>query len=406
MRSSSERAQRASRTEAALLEKIEELSFLRTLNDCLAAAADFASACQALVTLTWEELRADTVAYVSVDPQRRVCRLEAMRPARRAEAPSEFALDAAPFPVLLAAAEPLVLDAPAWLDPGGSAGKPAAQLGVLVSSPTLVRGATTGLLLAFYGQGPVTSLEEDRRILALVAASAALALDAARSQAREEFLATLRHDINNPVNVALGYTEMMIDRLRAAGEHETLALSASVLESLKVVADLVSNYLHMAAIDRGVPWLARETFDLGALAAEIVARFQPSALEKGVTITCHGACPAACADRRQLGRVITNLVSNAVKYVPGPGRVEVRLAAEATGVTLAVRDTGYGIPADDLPAVFGKYARFHRDRGIPGTGLGLYISRAIVEAHGGTITVASVVGQGSTFTIRLPHRPG
>jgi signal transduction histidine kinase len=403
MRSSSEGpiAGAASPAETALLEKIEELSFLRALNDRLADAGDFASACRALVELVWEEYRADTVAYVSLDAARGLWRLEALAPERAAGAePVEFALDAAPFPALRAASEPMVLDAPAWLAGAGTADRQ----GVFVSAPTQVRGATTGLLIAFYAGGAVATLEEDRRVLALVATAAALALDAARSQAREEFLATLRHDINNPVNVALGYTEMIMDRLRAVGDRETLALSASVRESLRVVADLVSNYLHMAAIDRGVPVLVPETLDLHALAAEVVARFRLSAAEQRLALACEGEAALVWADRRQLGRVITNLVSNAVKYTPGPGRVDVRVAADTDGTCLTVADTGYGIAADDLPAVCGKYARFHRDREIPGTGLGLYISRAIVAAHTGTLTVASTPGHGSTFTVRLPRR--
>ena len=357
-----------------------------------------------LVDLVWEERRANVVGYVAVDPHRRVGRLEALAPAPVNGGPAgDLALDAPPFPALLAAAEPVVLlEAPAWLRPVGQPmGAP--MRGVVVSAPTRVRDTTTGVLLAFYGRGPVADLEEDRRVLALIAASAALALDAARSQAREEVLATLRHDINNPVHAALGYTEMILDRLRAGGDGETLALAASVLDSLKVVADLVSNYLHMAAIDRGVPALHHERLDLGTLAAEIVERFRPSAVEKQVRIVCRGHCPTASADRRQLGRVITNLVSNAVKYTPGPGQVEVRVGEDEAGAMLEVADTGYGLAPDELPLVFTKYARFHRERGLPGTGLGLYISRAIVEAHGGTITVTSIPGHGATFTVRLPR---
>jgi signal transduction histidine kinase len=216
-----------------------------------------------------------------------------------------------------------------------------------MSAPTQVRGTTTGLLLV-YVRGDAATIEEDRRLLAITTTSAALALDAARGEAREEFLATLRHDINNPVAVALGYTEMVVERLRAAGDEASATLAASVAELLKVVADLVSNYLHMAAIDRGAPWLHQ--------------------------------------------------------YTSGPGRVDVTTSSDGTTATLVVADTGYGLAAADLGRLFTKYARFHRDRGIPGTGLGLYISKAIVEAHGGTLTATSEVGRGSAFTLTLPRR--
>src|SRR6185436_18066738 len=147
---------------------------------------------------------------------------------------------------------------------------------------------------------------------------AALALDAARNEAREEFLATLRHDINNPVHVALGYMEMLADRLKHEGSAELLQLAGSVTESLKAVADLATNHLHMAAIDRGVAGIARERLDLGALTTEIVGRHQPSASEKGIALVHDGGgCALVRGDRRQLGRVLTNLVGNALKYTPG-----------------------------------------------------------------------------------------
>jgi signal transduction histidine kinase len=403
MRSSSEPAVRRS-AEAALLEKIEELSFLRLLNDRLARVPDFASACRALVDLVWEERRADAVAYVSVDAQRRLCRVEATAPARPGgDASGEFGFDTPPFSTLLGGPEPIALagtPAPAWL---GGGRRPLSD-GTLISAPTQVRGTTTGLLLV-YVRGDAATVDEDRRLLAIITTSAALALDAARGEAREEFLATLRHDINNPVAVALGYTEMIVERVRAAGDEESTTLAASAAELLKVIADLVSNYLHMAAIDRGAPWLHHEEIDLGALAAEIVEQLALSAAEKGITIACHGSCPSLWADRRQLGRVITNLVRNAVKYTPAPGRVDVAIASDAAGATLVVTDTGYGLAPGDLARLFIKYARFHRDKGIPGTGLGLYISKAIVEAHGGTLTAVSEVGRGSAFTLTLPRHP-
>ena len=97
-----------------------------------------------------------------------------------------------------------------------------------------------------------------------------------------------------------------------------------------------------------------------------------------------------------------NLVSNALKYTAGPGTVRVRLSHDTAGAILAVQDTGAGLSPADLGRLFTKHARFHRHLDIPGTGLGLYLSKAIVEAHGGRIEVQSTVGGGSTFTVRIP----
>lgn len=390
--------------ESALLEKLEELSLLRMLGDRLSGAPDFATACRVLVDLVNEEREADATAFVSVDAERGVCRLEAVAPARDdAVAGGELDLGAWPFQALRDRDEPVVLDGPPppWL---AAASAPLSRDGTILGAPLRVRGNTTGFLLV-RTRAEGARLEEDRRLLAIVATSAALAVEVARGGAREEFLAMLRHDINNPVAVALGYTQIIVERLQDAGDPdpEVRVLAGSVAELLKAIADLVANYLHMGAIDRGVPWLHYEDVALDTLVREVVERLRPAAAEKAIAIDVAASSQVVRADRRQLGRVFANLVGNAIKYAPGPGRVDVTLAGDAGEVAVAVADTGYGIPATALPRLFTRYARFHRDRGIPGTGLGLYLSKAIVEAHGGAIVVASEAGRGSTFTVRLPR---
>jgi signal transduction histidine kinase len=403
MRTSNESARPTARAVAAAhLARIEDLSFLRRLNERLTATPDFAAAVRTLVDLLHEELQAGAVAYVSVDPHRRAGRVEAVAPAgAEPGADATLALDGAPWAALLTSVEPTILPgsaAPPWLAAAGGAP------GMLLVAATRVRGVTTGLIVVWeVGAAEPPELGEHCRLLAIVATLAALALDVARNQLREEFLAALRHDISNPVDAALGYTEMIVDTLQAEQRTDLLVLASAAAESMKTVADLVSNYLSMAVIDHGSPWLAFDEIDLGVLAAEVVRRFRPFAAERQVAIKCQGHCPAVRADRRQLGRVIGNLVSNAIKYTPPGGRVDVAVAQEAEAAILRVRDTGYGVPPERLPELFGKYVRLHRDKGIPGTGLGLYISRAIVEAHGGSIGVESAPGVGSSFTVRLPN---
>ncbi|MEO7436928.1 MAG: ATP-binding protein [Candidatus Binatia bacterium] len=385
-------------TETELLQRIEEMSFLGAVNERLSRVPDFASACRALVELVWEERYADAVAFVVVDGPRRVCTVQTVVPASLdVEPTAEMSLEAQPFAAALSSNDPIVIrDVPPlpWM-PSPPEG------GALLAAPLPVRGHAIGVLLV-HTHGDAAALEDHRRILALVATSAALALDAARNEAREEFLATLRHDINNPVHVALGYMEMLGDRLRNEGSPELLALAGSVSESLKAVADLATNHLHMAAIDRGVAGIARERLDLGVLTTEVVGRHRPSASEKSITLVHDGATALVRGDRRQLGRVVTNLVGNALKYTPIGGRIDVEVASTPNDVVLRVRDTGYGVSPADLCRLFTKYGRFHRDRAIPGTGLGLYLSKAIVEAHGGSVTASSVLGLGSVFTVQLP----
>jgi len=386
-------------TETALLQRIEEMSFLGAVNERLARVPDFASACRALVELVWEERYADAVAFVVVDGPRRICTLQSVLPASLdLEPTAEMSVDREPFAAALAGSDPVVIrDVPPlpWMaSPGDDA--------ALIAAPLPVRGTAIGVLLV-HTRGDASTLEDHRRVLALVATSAALALDAARNEAREEFLATLRHDINNPVHVALGYMEMLADRLKAEGSPELLGLAGSVAESLKAVADLATNHLHMAAIDRGVAGIARERLDLGALTTEVVGRHLPSASEKNIMLVHESGSALVRGDRRQLGRVVTNLVGNALKYTPMGGRIDVEVASTGNDVLLRVRDTGYGVEPADVARLFTKYARFHRDRPIPGTGLGLYLSKAIVEAHGGSVSAISAPGRGSTFTVSLPR---
>jgi signal transduction histidine kinase len=185
------------------------------------------------------------------------------------------------------------------------------------------------------------------------------------------------------------------------------AAIAAAGESLKAVDDLVANYLHLAVIDRGGPALGFGDVDLSAMTAKVVERFRPAGQRKNVALTATTAGRVRVpGDRHQLLRVVTNLLDNAIKYTPGPGRIDVTIRADDPYGVIEVRDDGIGLSAQNMTALFRRHARFHDDPRIPGSGLGLYLSKAIVEAHGGTIQAVSAPGKGSTFTVRLPLEKG
>jgi signal transduction histidine kinase len=145
--------------------------------------------------------------------------------------------------------------------------------------------------------------------------------------------------------------------------------------------------------------------DLAGVARESVAAARPAAEAKGITLDFETDGPAPLhADGARLGQVVDNLVSNAIKFTPDGGRVSVHVALTDGDTVLEVRDSGIGIDPAEQRFLFDRFFRTAEanERAIPGTGLGLTVSKALVEAHGGSISVTSAAGQGTTFRVALP----
>jgi signal transduction histidine kinase len=171
--------------------------------------------------------------------------------------------------------------------------------------------------------------------------------------------------------------------------------------------ELVNDLLDASKLESGTLSLDLADVSLGDLIGELRETMMPLAREKGLALAVElpADLPPVRADRLKLRRVLVNLLSNAIKFTPRGGLVT--LTAEGAGagrLRVAVTDTGVGIPAEDLGRLFDKYeqARSRATRSEKGTGLGLYITKQIVELHGGEIHVASQVGRGSTFSFTLP----
>lgn len=375
-----------------------DLVYLGTLVGDLITAPDIARARSTMIERLAVATSARAVAIVSVDHARLRCRLDALTPEpfRSGVAP-ELPLRTPPLPGLLALPGPAILptgvEVP-WLTPPNEGA-------VTLCAPLRRRASVTGLIVLRLAPGSdVTRIE---RLLATTAQVAALGFDAVRREDRDEFLAMVRHDIYNPMTVAMFHAEMLAESLGDQGDRANADLALSVLSCLNAVCDLVSNFFYLEAIDEGAPAIHPENLDLMELAQEIVDTHRPSAASRELTLTLSGACPPIQGDRRQLGRVLANLVGNALKYTPGPGSVAVGVSATDDHIRIRVQDSGAGMTPENLARLFQKHARFHQELGIPGTGLGLYLSKAIVEAHGGSIDVTSAPAAGSTFTVTLPR---
>jgi signal transduction histidine kinase len=224
----------------------------------------------------------------------------------------------------------------------------------------------------------------------------------ALEQLRADFLSMVTHDIKVPLTVILGYTEMLTDPEPPPDQIPPDVLTR-IRESGETIHALVCNFLDFSRIEAGRVTLDPRPFDLAAMLAHAVEHYDFTARRKGVELALEtGPLPPLVADEPQLQRVVANLLANAIKYTDAGGRVTVSTARERGLVAVAFRDTGRGIPAEDLSRLFERYRRLREAKRTEGTGLGLFIAKTIVEAHGGDIRVESMPGVGSTFTVLLP----
>jgi PAS domain S-box-containing protein len=224
----------------------------------------------------------------------------------------------------------------------------------------------------------------------------------ALEQLRADFLSMITHDIKVPLTVILGYTEMLTD---PEPPHDQIPpdILTRIRESGEKIHALVCNFVDLSRIEAGRLTIDRRPCDLHAMLSHVLEQHGASARRKGIGLTLEAdVMSPLLADEPQLERVVTNLIANAIKYTPSGGQITVVTGRENGRVTVAFRDTGRGIPADELPHLFEKYRRVREQKRTEGTGLGLFIAKTIIDAHGGDIRVESEPGAGSTFTLLLP----
>ncbi|MCP5094415.1 MAG: HAMP domain-containing histidine kinase [Chloroflexi bacterium] len=227
---------------------------------------------------------------------------------------------------------------------------------------------------------------------------------AALSKDKDSFLAVLTHDMRTPLTSIKGYSSILRDR--ELPREQQVKIAKVIMHSQDTLLDIVNNILEIEKLQSGVPILLEySNFDIALLAQRVVETIAMQAQEKQIQLN-YEQVPTpimVTGDESKIERVITNLVSNAVKYTPEEGCVQVEARASGGYAVLCIRDTGYGIPADELPHIFDRYSRVkgHQHLAI-GTGLGLAIVKSLVEAHEGNISVASEEDVGSTFTVKLP----
>jgi signal transduction histidine kinase len=222
---------------------------------------------------------------------------------------------------------------------------------------------------------------------------------------KDRMLALISHDLRSPLTSIRGYVELLLDEETGPlGEDQQRFLNVIKRNSDRLDSQ-IGDLLMVAGIAEGSLSLNRTAVDLPRLVMEAVETAAPTAQERGIEL--HAGCEplhVIYADGPRLSQVLDNLISNAIKYTPAGGRVDVRSFVEDDWVSLSVTDTGLGMSRDELDSIFDPFFRTDdaKERGIKGTGLGLVIVKAIVEGHGGGVRVDSKPGQGSRFTISLP----
>lgn len=218
---------------------------------------------------------------------------------------------------------------------------------------------------------------------------------------RDALVANVTHDLRTPLTAIKGASENLLDDIAGPLSPDQREYVEIVRDHATRLTSTVNELLQAARLEGGHVELRPETLDARAIVEEVATGLLPIARERRVRLEVSGSVARVAADREKLRRVVENLVSNAVKFSDDGGRVTVEVISGRDGVEVAVRDTGHGIPEEELPKVFERFYRGSARK--PGTGLGLSIARNLARLHGGDITVKSEVGRGSEFRVCLPR---
>ncbi|MGI8460457.1 MAG: PAS domain-containing sensor histidine kinase [Solirubrobacterales bacterium] len=229
--------------------------------------------------------------------------------------------------------------------------------------------------------------------------------EAEAERLKDEFFGMVSHEMRTPLTSIIGYTELLIEfeaeRLSEQGRGFLDVIERNAQREMLLVGDLLA----LVRIESGTFTVEPEEIELTTVARDAAVAAIPRAEKEEVSLeTDLAELPVAAGDPHRLGQVVDNLLLNAIKFTPAGGRVELTLRSEGENAVIEVSDTGIGIADDEQARLFDRLFRASSatDRHIPGLGLGLTIVKAIVEAHGGRITLPSEEGEGTTFRVELP----
>jgi signal transduction histidine kinase len=223
---------------------------------------------------------------------------------------------------------------------------------------------------------------------------------------KSEFLANMSHELRTPLNAIIGFSDVLLQKMFGELNEQQADYLSDIRSSGSHLLTLINDILDLSKIEAGRMELELAPFSLVAALNNAVILVRERALGHGIKLELEVApeLDTIVADERKLKQVVVNLLANAVKFTPDGGTVRLRAARENGEVRLAIQDTGIGIAPEDQERIFEEFqqASHQSEKSREGTGLGLSLSRRMVELHGGTISVESAPGRGSTFTVALP----
>jgi signal transduction histidine kinase len=219
-----------------------------------------------------------------------------------------------------------------------------------------------------------------------------------QEQIRRKLVADVAHELRTPIAILQAGHEALLDGVAEPTPAELGSLRDEVLRLARMVGDLQT----LAAADAAALNLTRKPGDLAELAAaaadSLVRRFEAA----GIALDRQLAAAPVLADPRWLHQVITNLLTNALKFTPPGGQVTITTGTAGADAVLQVTDTGQGIPAEDLPRIFDRFFRGQQAAQISGSGIGLTVAAELAQAHGGRLTATSALGHGTQMTLSVP----
>jgi GAF domain-containing protein len=227
------------------------------------------------------------------------------------------------------------------------------------------------------------------------------------SRHKSEFLANMSHELRTPLNAIIGFSEVLYERMFGEINEKQAEYLGDILQSGQHLLSLINDILDLSKIEAGRMELEVSDFDLPGAIENTLTLVRERAVRQGITLgrTVDERLGSIRADERKVKQVLLNLLSNALKFTPEGGKIDVRAAVNDGVAEISVTDTGVGIAPEEQEAVFEEFRQVGTaSTKVEGTGLGLAISRKFIELHGGRIWVESQVGSGSTFAFTLPLR--